>query len=200
MLIKFCGLTRAEDVALACGLGVDAVGFVLWPDSPRGIALECAARLIEGLPASVTPVGVFVRPTKEDIARAVELTGIRVAQVHAVQNAIGLVSAKWELWVATSLNGSTVRVPKEATTVLDAHDPVRHGGTGQTIDWDAAAHIARERRVILAGGLTSENVGDAIRRAKPHGVDVSSGIEDRPGVKNPMLMRAFANAVRSAGL
>jgi phosphoribosylanthranilate isomerase len=82
--------------------------------------------------------------------------------------------------------------------VLDAHDPVRHGGTGRTIDWNRAARIAAARRVLLAGGLTPANVAAAIRQVRPYGVDVASGIEDRPGIKDPELMRAFVRAVRQA--
>ncbi len=195
--IKFCGLTRAEDVAIAVELNVDAVGFVFWSGSPRAIAPETATRLISTLPSSIIPVGLFVHPTREDIARAVDATGIRVAQVHGMNDVSVLSGLPCDLWVATSLQeaGSVVGA-NGSTMLLDAHDPQRHGGTGTTIDWNAAGAIAAHRRVMLAGGLTPENVGEAIRRAKPYGVDVSSGIEDQPGIKNEQLMRAFARAVR----
>jgi phosphoribosylanthranilate isomerase len=195
--IKFCGLTRAEDVAVAVDLRVDAVGFVFWPGSPRAIAIAAAARLIAGLPLTIIPVGLFVRPTRDEIARAVGTTGIRVAQVHGLNDVSVLAGVPCDLWVATSLHEArSVVGANGATMLLDAHDPQRHGGTGRTIDWDAAGAITAERRVLLAGGLTPDNVGEAIRRAKPYGVDVSSGIEHRPGIKNEQLMRAFARAVR----
>jgi phosphoribosylanthranilate isomerase len=195
--IKFCGLTRAEDVAIAVELNVDAVGFVFWSDSPRAIALKTATRLISALPVSVAPVGVFVCPTREEIARAVGATGIRVAQVHGMNDMSVLSGVPCDLWVATSLfEVRSVVGANGATVLLDTHDPLRHGGTGKTIDWDAAGAIAADRRVMLAGGLTPDNVGEAIRRVKPYGVDVSSGIEDQPGIKNEQLMRAFARAVR----
>jgi phosphoribosylanthranilate isomerase len=101
--IKFCGLTRAEDVAIAVELNVDAVGFVFWSDSPRAIALKTATRLISALPVSVAPVGVFVCPTREEIARAVGATGIRVAQVHGMNDMSVLSGVPCDLWVATSL-------------------------------------------------------------------------------------------------
>ena len=192
--IKFCGLTRVQDVAVAGELGVDAVGFVLWPGSPRAIAVDAAGQLIAGLPESVTPVGVFVRPIRDEIARAVDEAGIRVAQIHGTRDVRDLMDERWEMWVAAA------DAPEDTTIFLDAHDPERHGGTGRTIDWDAAGRIAATRRVMLAGGLTPENVGEAIRRARPYGVDVSSGIEDRPGVKNATAMRAFVKNVRSADL
>jgi phosphoribosylanthranilate isomerase len=195
--IKFCGLTRAEDVAVAVDLAVDALGFVFWPGSPRAIAIADGARLIAGLPSSIAPVGLFVRPTPDEIARTVAATGIRVAQVHGMNDVSVLAGVPCDLWVATSLHeAGSVVAANGVTILLDAHDPQRHGGTGTTIDWDAAGAIAAARRVMLAGGLTPDNVAEAIRRAKPYGVDVSSGIEEQPGIKNEQLMRAFVRAVR----
>jgi phosphoribosylanthranilate isomerase len=196
--IKFCGLTRPQDLAVAEELGVEAVGFVLWADSPRGVGLDRTAELVAKLPKSITPVGVFVQPTRDEIVRAVNVARIRVAQVHGLTEFESLRGLPCELWVAMSLEGDIDRVPIEATILLDAHDPHRHGGTGKTIDWDAARDITSRRRVMLAGGLTPANVGDAIRRAQPHGVDVSSGIEELPGIKDARLMREFAKAVRFA--
>jgi phosphoribosylanthranilate isomerase len=199
--IKFCGLTRAVDLAVAVDLGVNAVGFVLWPQSPRAIDLVSTARLIAQLPGSVTPVGVFVNPTVDEVVKAVEIAGIRVAQVHGVTNVESLGHSAWNLWVAASLNakGELVpSVPNGLTVVLDAYDPKRHGGTGQTIDWQAAKKVAAHRLVILAGGLTPDNVGRAVAEVRPHGVDVSSGIEEQPGIKSETLMRAFVKATREA--
>lgn len=192
--IKFCGLTRAQDVAVASELDVDAVGFVLWPGSPRAVAIDDAAQLIRALPRTMTPVGVFVRPSRDQIARAVDIAGIRVAQIHGTSDVSGLIGEPWELWLAAE-DG-----PDGMTLLLDAYDLTQHGGTGRAIDWDIAARIAARRRVMLAGGLTPANVGEAIRRARPYGVDVSSGIEDRPGVKNAAAMCAFVEKVRNADL
>ena len=196
--IKFCGVTRAEDLAVAVELGVDAVGFVLWPDSPRGISIETAAQLIAGLPAAITPVGVFVRPSRGEVQRAIEVGGIRAAQIHGVADLSSVTGLPCDAWLAASLGSEALSAVRGATILLDAGDPERHGGTGNTIDWDAAGQVAARRRVFLAGGLTPDNVGEAIRRAKPYGVDVSSGIEDRPGLKNAAAMRGFVAAVRRA--
>jgi len=193
--IKLCGMTRPEDVALAAELGADAVGFVLWPGSPRAVAPARLAALVGALPASTMAVGVFVTPSAGDIDRAVA-AGIRVAQVHGAIDARGASSVT--VWVARSLDTGVSDLPVATTVVLDAHDPERHGGTGRTIDWSRAAQIAAGRRVVLAGGLTPANVTDAIRRVRPFGVDVASGIEDRPGVKNAQAMTAFVAAVREA--
>lgn len=193
--IKFCGMTRAADVAAACDLGADAVGFVLWPKSPRWVPLSGLASLIDALPASVIPVGVFVAPHEDDVRRARQ-AGIRIAQMYDGEGD----RDRWdgEVWVARTLDSDLDDVPREVTLVLDAHDPVHHGGTGRTIDWARAAAVAARRRVVLAGGLTPVNVGGAIRQVRPFGVDVSSGIEDRPGVKNVQAMTAFVTAVREA--
>jgi phosphoribosylanthranilate isomerase len=197
-VIKFCGMTRGQDVAAAIELGVDAVGFVLWPGSPRHITLNRTAEIIATMPAAVTAVGVFVRPSRDDIARAVD-AGIRVAQIHA-GDAAAASESDCEVWVAASLQDDDVMPPvdREQTVLLDAHDPERHGGTGRTIDWTRAAHVAARRRVMLAGGLTPANVAAAVRDVRPYGVDVASGIEDTPGIKNALAMRAFVAAVREA--
>jgi phosphoribosylanthranilate isomerase len=143
--------------------------------------------------ANVLPVGVFVSPADEDIARARD-AGVRVIQVHGERRD----TASGEVWVAFSLEGAFDDLSSDATLLLDAHDPVRHGGTGRTIDWARAAAIATRRRVMLAGGLTPDNVADAIRQVKPYGVDVASGIEERPGIKSAAAMKAFVAAVREA--
>jgi phosphoribosylanthranilate isomerase len=136
---------------------------------------------------------VFVRPSQADVARGID-AGIRVAQIHGAPDTV-LDRVPCEVWLATTVQN---HVPEGCTVLLDAHDPQRHGGTGRTIDWNRARTIASSRRVILAGGLTAANVGDAIRTVRPYGVDVASGIEDAPGVKNAEAMKAFVAAVREA--
>lgn len=201
--IKFCGVTREQDAAAAAAAGAAMVGFVLWPDSPRGIDVARARTLIARLPPETTPVGVFVRPSPDEIARAVEYAGIRIAQVHGVANIAGLDragGAGCALWLAATLAGDALDPPvdDEVTVLLDAGDAVRFGGTGRTIDWAAAARIAARRPVVLAGGLTPANVAAAVRQVRPFAVDVASGIEERPGVKDARAMRAFVAAVREA--
>jgi len=194
--IKFCGMTREEDLAIAVELGVEAVGFVLWPNSPRSIPRNRLPALIRAIPAAVLPVAVFVQPTEDDIGFALD-SGVRALQIHGI-GAQDLLTTVVPTWIAARLDGDGIApdVPRMIPIVLDAHDPLRHGGTGRTIDWDRAAQVAAARRVLLAGGLTPANVGDAIRRVRPYGVDVASGIEDRPGIKNAHAMRAFVAAVR----
>ena len=202
--IKFCGMTREDDVRRACDLGVDALGFVMWPRSPRYVDMHRAAALVRAVDRDVTPVGVCVSPGADEIRAAAD-AGIRVVQVHGAHPNVdtlepwdpGILDA-WNLtlWIAMSPEHAIEVVDESVTVVLDAHDPVKHGGTGRTADWEAAARIAAHRRVLLAGGLTPLNVREAIRRVRPFGVDVASGIEDRPGEKNTQAMTAFVAAAR----
>src|SRR5688572_26068831 len=143
-------MTREQDVILAAELGADAVGFVLWPNSPRAVSPGRLASLVATLPPSTTPVGVFVSPSADDISRAVA-AGIRIVQLHG---AVGIGLDPRTTWIARSLDSGVADIPTETTVVLDAHDPTRHGGTGQTIAWKRAAQVASRRRVVLAGGLT----------------------------------------------
>lgn len=197
--VKICGLTRLEDARAAVEAGARFVGFVLWAGSPRAVPLDRVAATIAQLPETVTTVGVFVNPTANEIGDAVA-AGIRLAQVHGAPPAD--LAAPVEILRAVSLAGSEggaiePDVP-DRTILLDAHDPVRHGGTGRTIDWARAALVARERRVFLAGGLTPENVGRAIAEVRPFAVDVSSGIEVEPGIKDHARMRAFITEAHQA--
>ena len=195
--VKFCGMTQAEDVSLACELGVQAVGFVLWPGSPRYVDVARVSTLVRSLPAAVTPVAVMVRPSEEEVAAARD-AGVRVIQLHGVAAVDHAGQAPVEQWMAASVDADLSATPASTMLLLDTQDPVRHGGTGRAIDWGKAAAIAATRRVLLAGGLTPTNVADAIRQVRPFGVDVASGIEQRPGVKDARAMRAFMAAVREA--
>lgn len=198
MTIKVCGITRMADANAAAALGVHALGFVFWAGSPRAISVEKARVIIRRLPPFVTPVGVFVDPAAEFVAECAE-TGIRVAQVvgavPVLPSGLGLLRA---VTLAADGSGITPDVPGDGPVLVDAHDPVRRGGTGRTIDWRAVSSIARARPVILAGGLRAENVAEAIRLAGPAGVDVSSGVESAPGVKDHQQLAAFVAAVRRA--
>ena len=188
-------MSREHDVVEAVRLGVDAVGFVLWRKSPRAVEPTHLPSLISQLPETVMPVGVFVSPSQKEVDRAVD-AGVRVVQIHGTLDAS--LHSPVPIWVARSLESGASDVATHVTLVLDAHDPVRHGGTGVTVNWERAAPIAAERRVVLAGGLTPGNVAGAVRQVRPYGVDVASGIEDRPGIKNPQAMKAFVQAVRKA--
>ncbi len=198
--IKVCGLTREEDVDAAVAADVDAVGFVLWPESPRAVTAARARELARRLPPWVARVGVMVNPTPGAAADAVRDAGLGVLQLHAVSDAAPfLAQAVPLLWVAPlSPSAPPPAVPEGATLMVDAHDPARHGGTGRTVDWTRAAALARTTRLVLAGGLTPENVAAALACVRPYGVDVSSGVELAPGIKSADRILRFVAAARQS--
>ncbi len=201
MFAKICGITRVEDARHAVAEGATALGFVFWPGSPRAVAPATAREILARLEQPVVSVGVFVDAPVDALRRAVAESGVTMVQLHGdetpdvgaaagvpVLRAVGLarVAADAAAW------------PEDTVWLLDAHDPVRRGGTGRRIDWAAAAEVARARRVVLAGGLTPENVAEAIATVRPIGVDVSSGVEASPGVKDPELVSRFLANARAA--
>jgi phosphoribosylanthranilate isomerase len=195
--VKICGVTRLDDAEAASTAGADFVGFVLWATSPRAATIDRVREIVAKLPGGVTPVGVFVDPALDDL-KAAEDAGLRMAQIHGAPPAeLRGVSIPIMRAVHLSTDGIEPNVPDELV-LLDAHDPERHGGTGRTIDWRRASLIARRRRIILAGGLTPANVRRAIEEVRPYGVDVASGVESAPGIKDHELLRAFIAAVRTA--
>lgn len=200
--VKVCGITRAKDALLAAELGASAVGFIFWPKSPRFIEPARARAIVGLLPPMVTAVGVFVDQPIAYVRRVADTAGLGVVQLHGHESGAYCRSVGRRVIKALSIQSDmkmTVlkSLPASMTLLLDAHDPVLVGGTGQTIDWTVAAAVARRRRVILSGGLQPHNVALAIERVRPYGVDVSSGVEIRPGVKDARRMRAFFRAVRS---
>jgi phosphoribosylanthranilate isomerase len=201
MFLKVCGITRREDARHAVEQGATALGFIFWPGSPRHVTREQAGAIIADLPASVTAVGVFVDESVEGICDVAAYTGISAVQLHGHEPHAYAEALGWPVLRSTNLEGVD-RIcrdwPAAATLLLDAADPVRRGGTGRTIDWRRAAEVARMRRVILAGGLNAANVAEAIATVQPFGVDVSSGIESSPGVKDVTEMARFLDRARRA--
>lgn len=194
---KICGITREADAGLAVSLGAAALGFILWPGSPRHVPMSRVQLIVAALPPFVTPVGVFVDPTADEIARAAQ-SGIRLAQVHGRTPGASVLPLLRAVHLGDNENGLDTNVPPLAPVLLDAHDPVLHGGTGRTVDFARAAAVAARRHVVLAGGLTAGNVREAIVTVKPYAVDVASGVEAGPGVKDPAKLKAFAEAVKGA--
>ena len=195
--VKICGITRREDAEAAARFGASYVGFVLWPNSPRAATPEQVRAIVPSLPANVTPVGVFVDPTAAEINAAAD-AGIRIAQVHS-NSAAPLTEARIPVIRAVHLavTGDGVEPDvRDQLILLDAHDPVKHGGTGKTVDWPRAGQVAKTRRVILAGGLTPSNVRQAIEQVRPFAVDVASGVESSAGIKDHELIKAFITAVK----
>ena len=196
MLIKICGITRPEDAQAAVDAGASAIGFIFWPKSPRVIDPFRARAIAARLPPFVTPVGVFVNQPAAYVNAVASLVGLGAVQLHgdeSIEDAGAIASP-----VIRAMRVGDTRIdfwPANAMVLLDADDPVRRGGTGQTIDWAAAAGIAARRKILLAGGLTPENVADAVARVRPFGIDVSSGVERAPGIKDHQRLRALFEAV-----
>lgn len=198
MLVKICGITRADDAHAAVEAGARALGFVFWPSSPRFVDPYRARAIVATLPPFVTSVGLFVDQPAEYITAVASLARLAAVQLHGAETpefAAGLTRP-----IVKALNAGDPQIdrwPANVTILLDTCDPVRRGGTGRTIDWAAAASIARRRRVLLAGGLTPENVVEAVGRVRPFGIDVSSGVERAPGVKDHRRIQALFDALRS---
>lgn len=200
MFVKVCGITRLTDALHAVRQGADALGFVFWPKSPRFITPERAAEIIGELPPQVMTIGVFVNESVDGIRDVVARSGITAVQLHGDEPPVYADAIDSPL--LRSMTVAEVDMcgawPAGTIFLVDAHDPVRRGGTGARVDWSRAAQVARDWRVILAGGLTPDNVAQAIATVQPYGVDVSTGVEESPGVKSfDKVTRFVANARRA---
>jgi phosphoribosylanthranilate isomerase len=199
MFVKICGVTRLEDAEAAVECGAHAIGFVFWPASPRAVDPERARTIARELPPFVTPVGVFVNQPAEYVDHVAGVVGLGVIQLHGDESAAYAAGLSRPVLKAMTLNAATGPDaglwPRATMFLLDVHDPVRRGGTGRTIDWTKAASVAAARRVILAGGLTPDNVSAAISAVRPFGIDVSSGVEHSPGIKDRGRLRSLFEAI-----
>jgi phosphoribosylanthranilate isomerase len=194
--IKVCGITRAQDALDAARCGASAIGFVFWWRSPRVVTPEAARSIAAVLPAGVLRVGVFVNALPHVVREISAFVPLDVVQLHGDEpvewrdaftrplvRALRPGDAVSDAWLALS--------PAHVTPLMDATDPERRGGTGERADWIVAGRLAATRPLILAGGLSAANVGDAIRQVRPYGIDVSSGVEAAPGVKDQDKLVAF---------
>lgn len=198
--VKMCGMTRPEDARAAAKAGASAIGLVFWPGSPRAVTRVQARAIVAALPNGVPAVGVFVNQPADEINACIDAAGLFAVQLHGDEPVELIARLRRPVVRALTLARADemASLPETVTVLLDAHDPARRGGTGTTIDWDAARTLAARRKIVLAGGLTPENVGDAIARVRPWAVDVSSGIETAPGVKDHARIEAFMAAARAA--
>ena len=203
--VKICGITTWDDARLSVDLGASALGFNFYPPSPRAISPADAWSIIRRLPPFVEAVGVFVDwpPLVVDaLARALRLGSVQlhggespdeVAELGRARRVVKAVQVGRGFRVA-----SLSRYRDADAFLLDGFTRGLHGGTGRTLDWNLARSARRYGRIILAGGLTPENVAEAIRVAQPYAVDVASGVESSPGVKDAAKLRAFFQAVERA--
>jgi phosphoribosylanthranilate isomerase len=201
--VKVCGICRAEDAQLAIALGASAIGFIFWPSSPRYCHPVDAQAIASTLPPHITAVGVFVDQSVAEVMEIADRVPLGAVQLHGSEAVVDFDRIRQPLIKAVSVTTTFVPrdidgLPPGVTVLLDAHDPIRRGGTGRTIDWDVAAEVASRRRTILSGGLNANNVREAIAHVHPHMVDVSSGVESAPGVKDRAKLEAFFAAVAAA--
>ena len=198
--VKICGITRPEDVTASVQAGADALGFVFAPRSKRCISAEQAVDLVRAVPAFVCRVGLFMNAEADDVRRTLARVPLNLLQFHgdeavdyceqfdrpyikAVSMAAG---SDWRAVLRTHRNA--------AAFLLGSHAPGAPGGTGEVCDWDSSPAI--DAPIVRAGGLTCENVAEAVRRVRPWAVDVSSGVEDAPGIKDPAKIRQFISEAK----
>jgi|ERR1035438_2930376 phosphoribosylanthranilate isomerase len=201
MRVKICGITNKEDALLAADLGADALGFVFAKGSPRTITPEAARNIIDKLPPFILPVGVFVDSPIEEILSIIESTGLQCVQLHGNESPseyskinIPVINA---FRVDENFQADTLlRFPAKAY-LLDTFVKGTAGGTGKTFDWNIALAAKAYGRIILAGGLTPENIKDAIKKVQPYGIDISSGIELVPGKKDKKKLQQLFTAIHS---
>jgi phosphoribosylanthranilate isomerase len=197
--VKICGVTTLDD-ALACAdAGADAIGFNFWPRSKRHLAVEVAARIARQLPPTLRTVGVFVDPSEEEVSRAFASGAIDLAQLHGDEPPAFCACFAGRYIKAVRLRdaGSLATMAAyDCDLVLVDADSAGYGGSGQRADVALATEAAARRRVILAGGLTPDNVAEAVAAVRPYGVDVAGGVEREPGVKDWMKVAAFVSAAK----
>lgn len=199
--VKFCGFTHQDDVAQAVALGADALGFVFYGPSSRYVSPEHAQTLTRSVPAFVTRVGLFVNEEAETVQRIFEIARLNLIQYHGEESpefcdAIGLPYIKaFRVRKGMDLRTEMDRYPNASGFLLDAYVKGQPGGTGERFDWELVPQS--HAPIILAGGLTPDNAKDAIDQVAPWALDVSGGIETKPGRKDPDKMARFMNACRN---
>jgi phosphoribosylanthranilate isomerase len=193
MKVKICGITNVDDALSAAELGADALGFIFVKSSPRYIAPKTARKIIQELPPFVVPVGVFADMTYDDILEIIDQTGIGCVQLHGEETPRPLANYPVPVYksfrVDAGFNPEILRRYKGSAYLLDTKTPGVPGGTGQTFDWNIAIKAKEYGRIILAGGLNTENIVKAARIVQPYAVDVNSGVEMRPGKKDPEKLK-----------
>lgn len=207
---KICGFTDEEEAVHAVASGADALGFNFWPKSKRFLSLESALPWLRELAGSVTRIGVFVNANEEELLAVLDSGAIDAAQLHGDESTdlvASLLDRGYRTFKALGVKDRDALAHAAAypgdTLLLDAWAPVEYGGTGETMDWSLGSEAVKswpERQVVLAGGLTPDTVGEAIRQVRPFGVDVASGVEaGTPGRKDPGKVAAFLQAVQEIG-
>jgi phosphoribosylanthranilate isomerase len=195
--IKICGITSPEDARFCVDAGADALGLNFCPASPRFITIDRAMEIVACVPLFVSLVGVFVEQSGEAIRRIMERAGLHLAQVYGAEiSEIPIVPILRVRRIRSAEDVRALEAMPDPVVLVDTYREDLHGGTGETFDWALVRKVAQKRRIILAGGLTPENVGEAIRLVRPYAVDVASGVEYSPGRKDHERVSRFVEAVR----
>ena len=205
MRVKFCGITNLDDAQEAARLGAWAIGLNHWPGSPRYCEPDAAVGISAALKRRLEIVGVFVNPTLDELAAAAEDESLTMLQLHGDEGAAFCREAARRtgckvIKAVRVRSRADVRAAEAYRTdfhLLDAHRPAAPGGTGESFDWELVAYRRSEVPLILAGGLTPDNVDEAISATHPFAVDVASGVESEPGIKDHALMAAFAGRAQA---
>ncbi len=201
--VKICGITRREDALESAKQGADAIGLVFYPPSPRAVSVEQASRIVEGLPPFVTVVGLFVNAERSEIAATLAQTRIDLLQFHGNESPEACESfgrpyiKAIRMREGIDLTALKRQYPGAAALLLDAYTKGVPGGTGTRFDWDRIPRGLNES-IILAGGLSPENIESAVRQVRPFAVDVSGGVESQKGIKDPAKIALLMQGVRSA--
>lgn len=202
--IKICGVTNANDVRACVELGADMIGFNFYPASPRYIEPTIVRRIVDTLPAGTSAIGVFVDADPAEIRKVAQIAGVRGVQLHGETMPGACSGLARDFRVIRAFRTDPRFHPEQATAfrdcdvLVDAYHPDLRGGTGEICDWSAArATQSFTRFLILSGGLNAQNVGRAIAAVTPHAVDVCSGVESAPGVKDHRALEQFVSAVRA---
>lgn len=201
MWVKICGVTDVDDGLLAVALGADSLGFNFAPGSVRQIAPTRARDIVARIPPETVTVGIFRNEARERVVDIVHTAGLRAAQLHGNESPedVAWVAARVPIVIKAVAAGTeqALRADEFAVPIIlvDAAVP----GSGEVFDWSLAASLPRNRRILLAGGLNPDNVADAIAAVKPWGVDVASGVESKPGRKDPSALRRFIQNAKDAG-
>ncbi|MGH9752833.1 MAG: phosphoribosylanthranilate isomerase [Blastocatellia bacterium] len=200
--LKICGVTSLEDAHAAIDCGAEYLGFIFYPKSPRYIAPPMARAIIERLPGAIISVGVFVNePRPEDVDEILRVSGARMAQLHGDESpaycaSVGAERVVKALRVDDDFDARRVLDYPVSAVLLDAFDAKLYGGTGRTANWTIAREAATLTKVFLAGGLSPENIVEAIRAVEPFAVDVNSGVESAPGRKDASKLRKLKEEMK----
>src|SRR3989339_924010 len=201
--VKICGITNLDDAMAATDFGADALGFVFFKKSPRYISHANAKKIIKRLPPFISTVGVFVHENKKNIEKIVLQTGINIIQLHGDETPKACNLSKPVIKAIRVKSIETLELvskykDKVSVFLLDTYTPEVFGGSGQVFNWDIAVEAKKFGRVILSGGLSTENIEKAVRLVHPYAVDVSSGVEAEKGKKNHLKMKLFIEKAKSA--